>query len=402
MTAGAALSEGQPVIILGMGRSGTSIVANLLQRAGVSMYRDAVPPNAINPRGFSEERTIVDFHQKLKRLIYSRFDGDAEYDSALVDEIKPLDLDAGVLREAEEILSRLEQSGFWGWKDPRTTLFSDLWLTLIPRAKIVVPLRHPMEIMASYLDRIPDRRLLRRADQVFRSYSVYHRKIDEIVTQRPDQCFVFYAHTGYQDLRGLWESLEAFLGGGLQTPEFEGWFNAKEFTNIGLGPSEHELFAKVFREAAMWFDRLNAIARPAFPANEAGHRVRAVERLRELAEAERAEGSEADWVPLLMRIAAPSVKGYSDYVERTFDAYFGGLDELLAGKKWLEEQCRNLTSAIETLKDELNRYQRLVEEQNAYIGNMEQAKAWFVDQLHRHQQVIEEHKAYIAVLENRR
>ena len=81
--------QGQPVIIFGMGRSGTSMLASLLQTSDVSMYRNSMPAGEINPRGFAEEALAVALHQKLKRLHYSRFEGDPDYDNPLIDEIRP-------------------------------------------------------------------------------------------------------------------------------------------------------------------------------------------------------------------------------------------------------------------------------------------------------------------------
>src|SRR5579862_6790737 len=156
--------KGQPIIILGMGRSGTSILANLLQSSDVAMYRNSIPSGEINPRGFAEEALVVAFHQKLKRLYYSRFEGDADYDNPLIDEIRAFECTEELKREAGVMVSRLQRPGLWGWKDPRTILFIDLWLTLLPTVRMLIPFRHPIELLASYLWRLPNRRLLRRGD----------------------------------------------------------------------------------------------------------------------------------------------------------------------------------------------------------------------------------------------
>ena len=129
--------EGQPVIILGMGRSGTSILASLLQTSNVSMYRNSLPPGEINPRGFAEEALAVALHQKLKRLNYSRFDADPDYDNPLIDEIRPFELTDELVSEAAGLVAALQRPGLWGWKDPRTVLFIDLWLAVLPTVRMV-------------------------------------------------------------------------------------------------------------------------------------------------------------------------------------------------------------------------------------------------------------------------
>ena len=53
-------------IILGCGRSGTSLVAGLLHESGAWQFNpDLLDPSGLNPKGFFESRTINGVNEKL-------------------------------------------------------------------------------------------------------------------------------------------------------------------------------------------------------------------------------------------------------------------------------------------------------------------------------------------------
>jgi hypothetical protein len=111
---------GQPVLILGLGRCGTSYLGSFLQANGVDFGTNLGHGNYVNPRGFFEDRSIVNFHRRLL----------ANSDPAAAD--IPL-LAAAMIQApappeeqvAVRILESLARPGLWGWKDPRTLLFID-------------------------------------------------------------------------------------------------------------------------------------------------------------------------------------------------------------------------------------------------------------------------------------
>jgi len=53
------------VLVVGSGRSGTSLFAGVLQRLGFRVPQPEVPADETNPRGFAESRWVVDFHASL-------------------------------------------------------------------------------------------------------------------------------------------------------------------------------------------------------------------------------------------------------------------------------------------------------------------------------------------------
>src|SRR6476659_9628488 len=55
----------QLILVVGVGRSGTSLLTGILGQLGFHVPQPEVEADDTNPRGFSEPRWAVDFHTKL-------------------------------------------------------------------------------------------------------------------------------------------------------------------------------------------------------------------------------------------------------------------------------------------------------------------------------------------------
>jgi hypothetical protein len=139
------------VLVVGVGRSGTSLFAGILGQLGFHIPRPEVKANNTNPRGFGEPRWVVDFHSKLLRsqriTVNDARPGAwgpaarAGEDPAVYGALR--DWLGGQLREADAIVV----------KDPRTVWFLPLWMRsaaeLGATTSFVTMLRHPAEIVTS-------------------------------------------------------------------------------------------------------------------------------------------------------------------------------------------------------------------------------------------------------------
>ncbi len=142
---------GDPLIVLGMHRSGTSAVAGALSILGVELGEPLMPPrDGENTRGYFEHLEIYDFHQRLLEALGVSWD----------DLRSPrLDPDGDPLfSELRAELTGLLRRHFagaplWAAKDPRACRFVPLWgaaldeLGCTPRYLIAI--RHPDEVAAS-------------------------------------------------------------------------------------------------------------------------------------------------------------------------------------------------------------------------------------------------------------
>ena len=55
----------KPIIVAGMHRSGTSIVASLLSALGVDIGQRLLPPDKGNPRGYFEDIDFLEFQRRV-------------------------------------------------------------------------------------------------------------------------------------------------------------------------------------------------------------------------------------------------------------------------------------------------------------------------------------------------
>jgi hypothetical protein len=131
------------LVVAGMHRSGTSLAANWLAHCGLDMGDTLIPADFSNPTGHYEDRLFVD----LQREMLSANETDHWVTGARALTVSP----ALRQRAADSITGR--DSGQWGWKDPRTTLFLDFWHDLLPDMKVLVVYRHYAQVVDSLLRR---------------------------------------------------------------------------------------------------------------------------------------------------------------------------------------------------------------------------------------------------------
>jgi GT2 family glycosyltransferase len=139
----------QPVLVLGMHRSGTSALARVLQFMGAWPGDDAelLPAHPVdNPTGYCERVDIVVEHDRFLEEIGFAWDRVAGFDPGAID---PAARQFFVAQIAA-IMSRIDTGGRpWLLKDPRLCLLLPLWRELLERPAYVVVVRDPSEIAAS-------------------------------------------------------------------------------------------------------------------------------------------------------------------------------------------------------------------------------------------------------------
>lgn len=140
------------ICILGMHRSGTSVIARGVNLLGVYLgeENDLLPPAPDNVEGVWERRDVVDFHNRL----LAHFS--ASWHSLMIlpegwnsiDAVKPF----------REELTKLVRKAFgdrvlWGWKDPRTTVLMPLWKDVLGDLGVELSclyvVRNPVEVAKS-------------------------------------------------------------------------------------------------------------------------------------------------------------------------------------------------------------------------------------------------------------
>ena len=141
-----------PVLVVGgMHRSGTSLVASLCHGAGLYLGHRLMGAAHGNPAGHFEDLDFVELHERI--LVANGLGGDgftADATPAVPDGLRD--------QASALVAARRGLAAPWGWKDPRTVLLLEFWAELIPEARFLFVVRPPWEVADS---------LFRRGDPTF-------------------------------------------------------------------------------------------------------------------------------------------------------------------------------------------------------------------------------------------
>ncbi|MEG5173897.1 glycosyltransferase [Microcoleus sp. B3-D7] len=170
-------------IVTGMHRSGTSLTASLFQKVGVDIGKKLVGPADGNVKGHFENVDFVEFHKSVLR-------------SHGIDELgctfeKTIPVAAEYVEIAKRAIDQNQQTHkHWGWKDPRTALFWDFWLTLLPEANFICVYRSPWEVVDSLYRRGTDVSLLQNPEKAVKMWIHYNQKVLELYERFPHRCLL--------------------------------------------------------------------------------------------------------------------------------------------------------------------------------------------------------------------
>lgn len=135
-------------LVLGMHRSGTSALANLLALAGADLPRDVMPADVHNARGYFEPWRIAVFNDRRLAAAGTSWD-----DPFAAFASPPADEDAW-----RDEARRLFRAQFGRrlrplLKDPRVSVLANLWRPLLESEglalRVFIPVRHPLAVAGS-------------------------------------------------------------------------------------------------------------------------------------------------------------------------------------------------------------------------------------------------------------
>ncbi len=149
----------QPVIIVGMHRSGTSLATRILEKLGLFVGNDLESNHEstffldLNEWLLNQAGASWDNPHAFEYLANSHRDWELALDYAEYLLSSPRKLQYLGLRRSAELLFTGEDIKSWGWKDPRNTITLPFWLELFPNAKVLCIERHGVDVARSLRDR---------------------------------------------------------------------------------------------------------------------------------------------------------------------------------------------------------------------------------------------------------
>lgn len=191
-------TDSTPIIILGMHRSGTSMLSGMLNIMGVHLgdsNRLMEAQQDINAKGFWERNDIVSIHEEVFARLGTSWQGITSFpenwqlDDRLLDSRKKL---------MDIFSSEFIRHTIWGIKDPRLCRLLPLWLSIFKELKLTPKFihitRHPSEVALS----------LNTRNQFSTEYSlllwIKHILDADLHSQGFERCWV-----SYQELNTDWE-----------------------------------------------------------------------------------------------------------------------------------------------------------------------------------------------------
>ena len=164
--------SGITVLVLGMHRSGTSCLVQILRACGMHFGDADCHPAADNLQGFGEAPEVVAINDSILARsggAWNCVPAKLQLDPQILERMKafiaglcrprsvtlvgsgPLPADEHSFPGVADsvLLARVRRCSAWGWKDPRTILTFPLWKPLIVPYRIVACFRHPAAVAAS-------------------------------------------------------------------------------------------------------------------------------------------------------------------------------------------------------------------------------------------------------------
>jgi hypothetical protein len=148
------MPSSRAIIVLGMHRSGTSLLTRGLQGLGVFLGDDFLGAQPDNPTGYWENRITLDLNERLLAELGLSWESislieDAQWQRP---EVQALSTEA-----AAYLQSCFMHHSLWGFKDPRTIRLLPFWRAVFHRLGVddryVVAIRNPLGVATSLLKR---------------------------------------------------------------------------------------------------------------------------------------------------------------------------------------------------------------------------------------------------------
>jgi len=139
------------LVVLGMHRSGTSMVTRLLNLLGASLgpQEYIVAPDAKNPAGYWERADVFGINEELLGAAGKSWDRPDGFDPASV----PAEAMRLFEARARAIVANINPFETWVIKDPRLCILFPLWRPMLERPLCIVAHRNPIDVAHSLLAR---------------------------------------------------------------------------------------------------------------------------------------------------------------------------------------------------------------------------------------------------------
>jgi hypothetical protein len=257
------------IVIAGMHRSGTSLIASAFQLAGVNLGDRLIGRNRSNRRGHFEDIEFEEFHEGVLRRV--------DKNHLTVTQADVLQMTAEEVERAKALIVRRRERPLWGWKDPRTCLFLDFWHSLLTNPRYVFVYRHPLEIVLSLFRRRMDGEIVEVVTDpltAIQTWVTYTQAMFDFYRRHQTQCVLGHVHAMAGDLAGTLATCGRKFGIKLESESASTVYQVGELTQRALPKEMLAEFTSLAPLAAMLYRQIDEAAdlpEPTFECLDPSH-----------------------------------------------------------------------------------------------------------------------------------
>lgn len=187
-------------VVLGMHKSGTTLVAEILHKSGIPMIGDKDGDPSYD-KGIKYERVST---ANLNKDILNSWD----VESFNIRGSENLNLSDQKRNRMIEIIRECQsRSDDWGFKDPRTCLTYQLWDSQLPEHRLIAIYRQPTQVWLHYRSW----RYIFGTWKVLGAWKMYNRRIIDIL-RTAQRDYIVLDYERLMSERGEFERLSRFVG----------------------------------------------------------------------------------------------------------------------------------------------------------------------------------------------
>lgn len=150
-------AQNKTLILLGMHRSGTSLIAHWLQNCGLQIGAELLGPGHSNVEGHFEDVEFYNIHREILE------NNNLDESGVIFNSVNSISvINKAKIEQLIQSKNRLFEQ--WGWKDPRTCLFLDFYREILPDAYYLIIIRDYKCVVISLI-----KRMMRELDSLYNS-----------------------------------------------------------------------------------------------------------------------------------------------------------------------------------------------------------------------------------------
>lgn len=210
-------------VILGMGKSGTTLVSKMLHKSGIRMVEDENDLMTYKQGNHYEDSQFNEINYSLL--------GCEGLHSLEINLNQKLNSNSISIEKGKNIIERNTKSySDWGFKDPRTCLTYSFWEKILPSHRIIIVYRDPYSVFKHY-----NKNKKKNPLRMYRSvnhWRTYNQRIINIISSKPRESYLIFNYEDLMTSDNVIKELSLFCNKSITDVRDKNQWNTKPGNNI--------------------------------------------------------------------------------------------------------------------------------------------------------------------------